>query len=359
MNTRLVDRILSLIHAGYRRSLIIERLVQEGYSVEDIEAGFDEVYVSGRAPDEFWDKGVYTSGFSNTAIHSVSDVVVEKEKLSFFGKLERYFVYHKKRVAVWMILGTVLIGGVVVMWVLYTNNPRIVVMNAYRELLSSPRVSFSFEGNIPGHDIQMSGDVRDFSSGLFLTSVQRGSTTWEGEILVDARHIVFLKFDTGIAQDAVSRWIRLEEAYPGGETSLRYLGVYPLLSHMKFLFFLNGTIGDALFGALDEPGVLSIEREEEKDRIGVRVYRVVPSRGLVDTLWLSLIGEGEPFVYTTLQQTPWYIYVNDEGMLVRAEFASDIHTLSFHFSYPETMSPYMLDVEATPVSQAAQWVVLP
>ncbi|GEM_PF-4884506 len=359
MNTRLIDRILSLIHAGHRRSIIIEHLVREGYSVDDIETGFDEVYVSGRAPDEFWEKGVVSPGFSNTAIHSVSDVVVEKEQISLFGRLARYFIYHKKRVAVWMILGTILIGGIVVMWVLYANNPRIVVMNAYENLFSSPRVSFSFQGDIPGHAIEVSGDVREYSSGLFSISVQKGSTTWEGEMLADEEGSVFMNFDTGIARDAVSRWIVLEGAYPGGEESLRYLGVYPILSHMKFLFSLNGVIGDALFRALNEPGALSIEREESKDRIGVRVYRTLPSRGLVDTLWLSLIGEGEEFVYSALQQTPWYVYVNDDGTIRRVEIASDTYRLSFTFSYPEKASSYMLDVGATPVSQAAQWVVLP
>lgn len=359
MNTQLIDRILSLIHAGHRRSVIIEHLVREGYSVDDIEAGFDEVYVSGRAPDEFWEKGIVSPGFSNTAIHSVSDVVVEKEQPSFFGRLARYFVYHKKRVAVWMILGTLLVGGIIVVWVLYTNNPRTVVRDAYEHLLFSPRVSFVFQGDIPGHTIEVSGDIRTFSSGLFSVSVQKSSTTWKGNFLVDEEGSVFMNFDEGIAQDAVSRWIVLEDAYPGGEESLRYLGVYPVLSHMKVLFLLDGVIGDGIFRALNEPGALSIEREEEKDRIGVRVYRVVPSWGLVDTLWFSLIGEGKAFASQVLHQTPWYVYVYDDGTIRRIETVSDTHTLSFTFSYPDRASSYELDVEAVPVSQAAQWVVLP
>lgn len=357
-DTQLINRILSLIQSGYRRSTIIEHLVREGYEIDTIEVGFDEVYVSGRAPEEFWEKGVVSPGFSNTAIHGVSDVVDEKEALSFFGKLQRYFIYHKKQVAVWMILGTIVVAGCIIVAVLYMNNPRIVVMNAYEKLLSSPRISFSFNGDIPGHRIELEGDVRNFSSGLFSLNVGRGNTVWSGQILASDGDKVFIQFDRGIAQDAASRWLELEETYPGGEDAMRYLGIYPIFSHMKFLFSLDSVLGDGIFRLLDGPAALSIEEDDARSRLGIRAYRTTLSQEVINSLWLSLIGPGEPFVYEALRQAPWYIYVNDAGEIVRSELISQNYLLSFSFSYPEKAENYTLDVEAIPVSEAAQWVVL-
>lgn len=349
-------RVASLIRSGYRRHLIIERLLQEGWSSDDIEEAFDTLYVSGSIPEEFWKKGVLSVGFSNVSPHSVSDVIDEKEKVSSSHRLKRFVSYHKKEVFVWSVLVGVCVIGLSVAFFFYINNPQVVLSRGYESLANASRLSFSFDGNV-SFPLSLEGDVREYRSGFFTLSVERGSG-WDGEVLVDERGLVFTRFSRGIADDVLSRWILLDDSYPGDERSLKNLGVYPVFSHMKFLFLLDGRLGDGVFSLFDQPGAFSVERFEEGDRGSIRAYHVSLSRLVVDELWRSLIGESEEFLYRIVEQGVWEVYI-DGGKIVGAELRIDPYYLSFSFSYPEKRDPYQLDVEPIPVRDASEWVVIP